>query len=152
MKLKAKVLIGLNVILLVVAICVGFLAYRDANEGFDVALGMKADGDLAQMEALINVTHPGPWVVKGEDLYKGEYKISGNFELADKLKGLVGNHVTIFRGDTRVATSFQGEGGKRPVGTKASAAVIEQVLTKGLKFTGHAEVLGNNYLCGYHPL
>ena len=152
MKLKAKVLIGLNVMLLVVAICVGFLAYRDANEGFDVALGMKADGDLAQMEELINVKHPGPWVVKGEDLYKGEYKISGNFELADRLKGLVGDHVTIFKGDTRVATSFQGEGGKRPVGTKASAAVIEQVLTKGQKFTGHAEVLGNNYLCGYHPL
>ncbi len=44
MKLKAKALIGLNVVLLVVTICVGFLAYRDANEGFDVALEMKADG------------------------------------------------------------------------------------------------------------
>ena len=43
MKLKAKVLIGLNVALLVVAICVGFIAYRDANAGFDLALEMKAD-------------------------------------------------------------------------------------------------------------
>ena len=152
MKLKAKVLIGLNVILLVVAICVGFIAYRDANEGFDVALEMKADGDLSQMEALINTKYPGAWAVKGEDLYKGDLKINGNFELADKLKGLSGDHVTIFRGDTRISTSFQGEGGKRPVGTKASAAVIEQVLTKGGKFSGHAEVLGNQYLCGYHPL
>ena len=152
MKLKAKALIGLNVVLLVVTICVGFLAYRDANEGFDVALEMKADGDLTQMEALINTKYPGAWSVKGEDLYKGDLKINGNFDLADKLKALSGDHVTIFRGDTRVATSFQGEGGKRPVGTKASAAVIEQVLTKGGKFKGEAEVLGNQYLCGYHPL
>ena len=152
MKLKAKVLIGLNVMLLVVAICVGFIAYRNANEGFDVALEMKADGDLTQMEALINTKYPGAWSVKGEDLYKGDLKINGNFDLADKLKSLSGDHVTIFRGDTRVATSFQGEGGKRPVGTKASAAVIDQVLKQGGKFNGHAEVLGNQYLCGYHPL
>ena len=152
MKLKAKVLIGLNVVLLVVAICVGFIAYRNANEGFDVALEMKADGDLTQMEALINTRYPGAWSVKGEDLYKGDLKINGNFDLADKLKSLSGDHVTIFRGDTRVATSFQGEGGKRPVGTKASAAVIDQVLKQGGKFNGHAEVLGNQYLCGYHPL
>ncbi len=152
MKLKAKVLIGLNVALLVVAICVGFIAYRDANAGFDLALEMKADGDLTQMEKIIDQQAPGPWAVKGEDLYKGNLKINGNFDLADKLKGLSGDHVTIFRGDTRVSTSFQGEGGKRPVGTKASAAVIEQVLTKGGVFSGHAEVLGNQYLCGYHPI
>ena len=152
MKLKAKALIGLNVVLLVVTICVGILAYRNANEGFDVALEMKADGDLSQMETLIDKLHPGPWAVKGDALYKGDMKVDGNFELADYLKGLSGDHVTIFKGDTRVSTSFQGEGGKRPVGTKASAAVIEQVLTKQGKFSGHAEVLGNQYLCGYHPL
>ncbi len=152
MKLKAKALIGLNVVLLVVAICVGFIAYRDANTGFDLALGMKADGDLSQMETLIDKLHPGPWAVKGDALYKGDMKVDGNFEIADYLKGLSGDHITIFKGDTRVSTSFQGEGGKRPVGTKASAAVIDQVLGKQQKFTGHAEVLGNNYLCGYHPL
>ncbi len=152
MKLKTKAIIGLNVILLVVTLCVGVLAYRDANEGFDLALGMKADGDLSQMEALIDKEHPGPWALKGDALYKGDMKIDGNFQLADYLKGLSGDHITLFKGDTRVSTSFQGEGGKRPVGTKASAAVIEQVLAKQGKFTGHAEVLGNNYLCGYHPL
>lgn len=152
MKLKAKALIGLNVVLLVVTICVGFLAYRDANEGFDLALGMKADGDLTQMERLIDLHAPGPWAIKGDALYKGDMKVDGNFKMTDDLKALSGDHITMFKGDTRVATSFQGEGGKRPVGTKASAAVIEQVLNKQQKFIGHAEVLGSNYLCGYHPL
>ncbi len=152
MKLKTKAIIGLNIVLLVVTLCIGFIAYRDANAGFDLALGMKADGDLVQMEKIIDQQAPGPWAVKGEDLYKGDLKINGNFELADKLKGLSGDHVTIFKGDTRVTTSFQGDGGKRPTGTKASEAVIETVLTKHEKFTGHAEVLGNKYLCGYHPL
>ena len=152
MKLKAKAIIGIILILLLSTVCVGVLAYRTASEGFDVAWEMKADGDLGQMEALFNTKYPGAWSVKGEDLYKGDLKINGNFELADKLKALSGDHVTIFRGDTRVSTSFQGEGGKRPVGTKASAAVIEQVLNKQGKFVGEAEVLGNKYLCGYHPL
>ncbi len=152
MRLKTKALIGFNVFLLVVSLCVGILAYRNANEGFDLALGMKADGDLNQLEAMIDAKYPGPWAVKGDALYKGDLKIDGNFELSDKLKQLSGDHITFFKGDTRVSTSFQGEGGKRPVGTKASAAVIETVLTKQGKFTGHAEVLGNNYLCGYHPL
>ncbi len=152
MRLKTKALIGFNVFLLIVSLCVGFLAYRNANEGFDLALGMKADGDLSELEALIDFQHPGPWAVKGDALYKGDMKIDGNFELADMLKKLSGDHITLFKGDTRVSTSFQGEGGKRPVGTKASAAVIDQVLNKQQKFSGHAEVLGNNYLCGYHPL
>ena len=152
MRLRTKMLIGFNVFLLIVSVCVGFLAYRNANEGFDLALQMKADGDLTQMERLIDLHAPGPWAIKGDALYKGDMKVDGNFKMTDDLKALSGDHVTMFKGDTRVATSFQGEGGKRPVGTKASAAVIEQVLNKQQKFTGHAEVLGSNYLCGYHPL
>ena len=152
MKLKTKAIIGLNIVLLIVTLCVGFLAYRDANEGFDLALGMKADGDLTELEALIDFKHPGPWSIKGDALYKGDAKIDGNYQLADELKKLSGDHITIFRGDTRVTTSFQGEGGKRPVGTKASDAVIDTVLNKQQKFSGHANVLGNNYLCGYHPI
>ena len=152
MKLKTKAIIGLNIVLLIVTLCVGFLAYRDANEGFDLALGMKADGDLTELEALIDFKHPGPWSIKGDALYKGDAKIDGNYQLADELKKLSGDHITIFKGDTRVTTSFQGEGGKRPVGTKASDAVIDTVLNKQQKFSGHANVLGNNYLCGYHPL
>ncbi len=152
MKLKQKAMVGFNLFLFVACVLLGVVAYMNANEGFDVALEMKADGDLNQMEKLIDLRAPGPWAVKGDALYKGDTKVDGNFQLADDLKALSGDHVTLFRGDTRVSTSFQGEGGKRPVGTKASAAVIEQVLTKGGKFTGEAEVLGNKYLCGYHPL
>ena len=152
MKLKQKAMVGFNLFLVIACVLLGIVSYRNATEGIDVALGMKADGDLSQMEAVIDRAHPGPWAVKGDALYKGDAKIDGNFELADHLKGLSGDHVTLFKGDTRVATSFQGEGGKRPVGTKASEAVIAQVLTKGGTFTGEAEVLGNKYLCGYHPL
>ena len=152
MRLRQKAIIGVNVLMLVVSVCVGLLAYSDANHGFDVTLGMKAAGDLRQMMDSIDARTPGDWSVKNDTLYKGTVKVDGNFELADRLKSLSGDHVTIFRGDTRVATSFQGDDGKRPVGTKASAAVVDQVLTKGDNFTGEAEVLGNKYLCGYMPI
>lgn len=63
-----------------------------------------------------------------------------------------GNNVTLFAGDTRVATTFKDGSGKRLTGTKASEAVIETVLKGGKNFGGMAEVLGNRYLCGYLPV
>ena len=152
MKLKHKAIIGFNVFLLIVAVCLGVLSYRNANEGFREALEMKAEGDLAAFATVLELRHPGPWAVKGDALYKGETKIDGNFDLADSLKKITDSHVTIFKGDTRVTTSFSGDAGKRPVGTKASAAVIEQVLNKQQKFLGEAQVLGSNYTCAYMPL
>jgi methyl-accepting chemotaxis protein len=155
MRLKHKAIIGFNVFLLIVAVCVGVLAYRTANEGFKHSLEMKAEGDLHAFAALLDYKCPGPWVIKGDALYKGETKIDGNFDLADSLKQITDSHVTIFKGDTRVTTSFSGSAAgssSRPVGTKASAAVIEQVLNKQQSFLGEANVLGNNYTCAYMPL
>ena len=152
MKLKQKAMLGFNAFLIIACVLVGFVAYRNANEGFAVALEMKADGDLTQLEEVVNLKDPGAWAIKDGALYKGNVKLDGNMELADYLGKLSGDNVTLFRGDTRVATTFKDASGKRPVGTKASQAVIDQVLTKGGNFIGEAEVLGNKYLCAYHPV
>ncbi|MBO5515034.1 MAG: hypothetical protein J5963_02920, partial [Schwartzia sp.] len=85
MKLKQKAMVGFNLFLVIACVLVGVVSYMNANEGFGVALEMKADGDLSQMEAIIDRAHPGPWAVKGDALYKGDAKIDGNFDLADHL-------------------------------------------------------------------
>lgn len=152
MKLRSKTIVAFNAALLVFALCIGLLTYRTASKGFDTALETKARADVHQAVAMLDFKYPGAWAVKNNELYKGNTKITGNYDVADDLKKLNDDHVTVFAGDTRVSTSFVKEDGSRPVNTKASAAVIEQVLKGGNEYIGTAEVLGNNYLCAYAPL
>lgn len=152
MKIRQKVILGLNAFLIIVCVCVGLLSYRNASQGFDVALEAKAANDLKQAAEIIDLKYQGAWSVEDGALYKGTVKLNDNNELVDHLGQLSGNNVTLFAGDTRVATTFKDGSGKRLTGTKASEAVIETVLKGGKNFGGMAEVLGNRYLCGYLPV
>lgn len=152
MRLRQKAILGFNVFLILTCVCIGFIAYRSANDGFDVALGMKADGDLQQSEALLDLRYPGDWSLKGDVLYKGETKVNDNVEMVEYVGQLSGNYVTLVAGDTRVATTLTDASGKRSVGTKVSAEVTEQVVRRGTKYVGHATVLGQTVMCSYHPL
>ena len=61
--------------------------------------------------------------------------------------------LTLFRGDTRFCTSIVGSDGKRIEGTKASDAVIEEVLNKGNDFFSDDVVInGKDYFVYYVPL
>ena len=152
MKVRQKAIIGFNVFLLLVSILIGILSYQNASDGFEVALEAKASRDLKQCMEVVDLKYQGEWSVKDGALYKDGTKMNDNNDLVDHLGQLSGNNVTLFAGDTRVATTFKDGSGKRPTGTKASEAVIQQVIKEGKNFTGMAEVLGNRYLCSYAPL
>ncbi len=152
MKLRMKTIIAFNTALLVFAIGLGLLAYNTASKGFNTALETKARADVHQAAAMLDLKYPGAWTVKDGALYKGSVKIDDNYAVADDLKALNDDHVTVFRGDTRVTTSFVKDDNSRPVNTKASDAVIKRVLQDGNEYIGTAEVLGKNYLCAYMPL
>ena len=94
---------------------------------------------------------PGDWRMEGNDLYKGEQKISGDFAVVDELKDLSGSMITIFMGNTRVTTTVV-DAGKRAVGTKVSPAVEEAVLKRNETFTGQAPILGKPYQTVYSPI
>lgn len=90
---------------------------------------------------------------KGE-VYKGSHKISGNYEIADNVKSNTGVDITLFYGDTRVATSLKDKStGERLVGTKASDQVIETVLKKGKDYYDlNIEINGEPYYGYYVPM
>ncbi len=75
-------------------------------------------------------------------------------ELTDALKKELGTEVTIFRGDTRIATSLMDTGGKRMTGTKMdNKAVLEAVLGKSRDFeTSDMRIGGQSYGAVYKPL
>ncbi|MBP5701856.1 MAG: cache domain-containing protein, partial [Lachnospiraceae bacterium] len=61
--------------------------------------------------------------------------------------------LTIFRGDTRFCTSIVGDDGKRIEGTKASDAVIAEVIGKGNEYFSDGVVInGQDYFVYYLPL
>lgn len=113
---------------------------------------IKAQTDLVTCDELIDKTYPGPWSVKDGNLYKGSFKINLNNELVDHLSKLTGDTVTIFLGDTRIATTVRGSNGERVIGTKVSDNVAKTVLEQGQTYIGEANVVGQWHQTGYMPL
>lgn len=115
-------------------------ALQSVSAGFSGALAYSADGDYHQDK-------------KG-DVYKGDWKLTGDFDLVDNLKEATGYELTFFYGDTRLLTTVvDASSGKRLVGTKASAAVVDQVLKKGQTYMStKGEVNGEKYFVCYMPV
>ena len=138
--------------IILACIFMGILGYKSANDGFSKALDMKAEGDVNALLEIINYRYAGDWNIKDGALYKGEVKFDDADEVVDSLAQVTGGKVTIFKGDTRVATNVKDASGKRQVGTKASQAIIDAVLTKGENFVGTANVVGEEHHAAYRPL
>lgn len=129
----------------------GFLGYRSAKNGLDTALQRTARSNINLIIEVMDYHYPGDWTVKNGKLFKGETLIDNNDEVTDHLGQVCEGHVTFFDGDTRIATTVT-ENGKRAVGSKASEKIIDEVLKGGKSFTGHAEVLGEDYDSAYVPI
>ena len=74
-----------------------------------------------------------------------------NPTLVDAIKKMTGSEVTIFLGDTRVATTILNSAGERAVGTAADPEVSRQVLG-GLTYEGVITILGQEAMTKYTPL
>ncbi|MHB8074214.1 cache domain-containing protein [Desulfosporosinus fructosivorans] len=113
---------------------------------------VKANTDIATGMEIINFSNPGPWHVQDGMLYKGKTQISYNTGLVDHLADLTGDTVTLFLGDTRVATTVRSPDGERATGTKVSDIVAQTVLQKGQIYLGEANVVGELYQTAYEPI
>ena len=78
MKLQIKAIILLDSFIVTACICLAILGYRSADKGFDEALQMKAYSNVISFLELVEHRHPGQWQIKGNELYKGDYKVNGD--------------------------------------------------------------------------
>jgi diguanylate cyclase (GGDEF)-like protein len=69
----------------------------------------------------------------------------------DELKGLLNSEVTIFFGDTRIATTITRDG-HRIVDTKLDPRIAEIVIQNKQEYSGDAEILGVQHKTFYMPL
>ena len=152
MGLKTKSILAVNTIVIVACVLMGIIGYLRAEEGFAKALEMKASADVQSLSEILNNRYDGDWQIKDGKLFKGEQQMDGADALVDSLSQICNGKVTIFNGDTRVATTVKNAQGSRAVGTKASAAVIDNVITQGKNFVGEANVMGEQHYAAYLPL
>jgi len=117
------------------------------------------DETLEQLEnyselglALLDANYPGEWRMEGENLYKGDALINGNYNIVDQFAGNTGIQATLFAGDTRVSTTVIDDNGNRQIGTQASEKVIETVLLSDSDYLGSAVVAGKKADTYYMPI
>ncbi|WP_409300724.1 methyl-accepting chemotaxis protein [Peribacillus sp. SCS-155] len=151
LNLAAKInLIVLGIIILLSTV-VGIVVVKNVTSGIKEFAVEKAKGDLKLADRMLRYQFGGSWHVKGDKLYKGSTLMNENYELVDSIGQDTGDTVTIFLGDTRIATNVL-VGGERAVGTKISPEVAEVVLKGGKNYYGEAKVAGNMYQTAYMPI
>ena len=152
MGLKTKSILAVNAIVIVACVLMGVIGYFRAEEGFAKALEMKAAADVQSLSEIVNSRYYGDWHLENGILFKGGQQIDGVNEIADFLSNICNGKVTIFNGDTRVATTVKDSAGNRQVGTKASETVIDNVINQGKFFVGKASVMGEDHYAAYQPI
>ncbi|MFV2049815.1 methyl-accepting chemotaxis protein [Metabacillus litoralis] len=155
MKLQLKLATKINLIvlgiILILSTVIGVVVNREITEGVKEFAVEKAKGDLSLAYRYVDNKYPGDWEIKNNQLVKGTTVMNDNFEVVDKIGEDTGDTVTIFQGDTRIATNVMLEG-ERAIGTQASSEVIEAVIKNGKSFYGEADVAGNKYQTAYRPI
>lgn len=151
MNLKTKIVLFLVIFVLTI-VAIGSSTTFIVHKKVIVTAQEKLKSDLAMGEALLNVKYPGNWVIRDGKLYKGEALMNGNFDIVDTIGQLTGDTVTIFQGDTRVATNVKKPSGERAVGTQAAQNVINATLKSGATYVGKANVVGIWNQAAYEPI
>lgn len=88
------------------------------------------------------------------DVFKGDMKLTNNTEILDSIKQNTGCDITLFYGDTRIATTIiNKDTGERLVGTKCSSEVKSEVLLGHRDYQStDTEINGVNNFTYYTPL
>ncbi|HYH19704.1 MAG TPA: methyl-accepting chemotaxis protein [Azospirillum sp.] len=115
--------------------------------------------EIARQETNIKVAlavlnpHDEPYALVNGKLAVGGRVIEGSFDTVDKISGtLNGLTVTMTRGDERIATTLKNPDGSRPIGSKISEAVSQQVIGRGQPYVGEAMVRDVLFILNYMPL
>ncbi len=104
-------------------------------------------------ETAIGNIAQGSYMYTNNKFYKGKRNISDNTKFFDDFSHEVDLQVTVFYGNTRVATSLVDEEGNRMIGTEALPEIYEQVVNQGQDYySDHVEIAGKTYYAMYCPL
>ena len=150
-RLRWKLMFLLSVAVILFIIAIGGFCYYTVSQQVASVADAKLKGDMQLGSTYLNKTYAGPWEMREGKLYKGATLINGNQYVVDAIGSATGDTVSIFLGNTCVATNAM-KNGKRALGTKVSPEVEEVVLKKGKTYMGVADVLGQENRAIYQPI
>lgn len=150
-KLQTKVVAGLIISLFLFALSIGTLVFFSFRQQVRCFLDEKSRSNGAIVLSLLDTQYPGSWSINNGVLKKGDFSFNGTTDFVDTVSRHIRGDVTLFAGDTRIATTVR-EAGTRIAGTTAAPEVISHVLHKGEPFKGIAKVAGEKFHAYYLPL
>lgn len=150
-KIRGKIFLMLITLLLVLSISIFVVISYQVNKLCTINFQNQLDSNIKLSLNLLDKTYPGDWKVEEGKLYKGQHLMNNDNDFVDVLKQNTNNEVTIFLNDIRITTTIA-NGGKRAIGTKASAEVVDKVLSKDQEYKGSTKVLNSPYEVKYVPI
>ena len=151
LNIRGKVILLLVISILIFLVASSIIVGNIITEVIEEQIMDRVRTNLNAGYEMLDNKYPGEWEIRNGDLYKGDIKVDGNYELVDYVESNLENQVTIFKNDTRVSTSIR-QDGERVVGTTVSDEVKAEVLINGNNFYGTANVVGEEFQTGYSPI
>ena len=147
----------ITIFFIIVAVSLSTIIYQNYNINKSKELLKKNLMDISDRQYdSFNTTYPGVWKIVDGMLYKGDLLIKNSEEVLktlDKMKVESGTFVTIFQGDTRVATNVKKADGSRAVGTRQTDEKVKSsVLTDSKIYSGEAIVVATYCETKYSPI
>lgn len=137
----------------VLGIVLVFMGQKSVAEGMSLEIRKSLAGTARECADMYALAYPGEIRMDGEHFYMGDVDLTGNFELADRIKKNTGMDITIFWGNTRVITTIVDENGNRIVGSTLDNQQILDVIYVGNEYYSRKlQVWDDNYFGYYIPL
>lgn len=152
---KMKLLSVAILPMIIIGVFVTVFAAGSIREGMRDEAFKGLRGMAMSVQEIYAAVDPGDYAEDASGVVvKGEFIVSGNYEYVDKLKSDTGYDVTVFYGDMRISTSLKdSSSGERLIGTRASDAVIREVINGKKEYSDdQIEVNGMPYYGYYVPV
>ncbi|AFQ45793.1 methyl-accepting chemotaxis protein [Desulfosporosinus meridiei] len=151
LSIKTKLVIIIVALVFVATTVITVFSIRTLHSGMMTMAQEKLHSDLALSNSIIDKSFPGDWSIQDNKLYKGD-RVINDSTIVDQIGELSNDNVTIFQGNTRIATNVKKEDGTRAVGTTVSSEVEEITLKEGKTYKGEAVVVGVKNQTIYEPI
>ena len=152
-RLRIKIMLVALFPMILMAVIVGITATRNMREGMKQEMMYALETEAHSLEQLYNAVNDDAYSVSGDKLMKGSFNVTDETDFLDSLVEGTNMQVTLFYGDTRMATTLKDQSGKRLTGTKADESVARAVTQDGRTVEDYNITIdGEKYYACYAPL
>lgn len=152
-RLRIKIMLVALFPMILMAVIIGITAARNMREGMQQEMMYALETEAHSLEQLYNAVNDDAYSVSGDKLMKGSFNVTDETDFLDSLVEGTDMQVTLFYGDTRMATTLKDQSGKRLIGTKADESVARAVTQDGRTVEDYNITIdGEKYYACYAPL